>query len=72
MDILALTFSFKGRFTDKPPHLVELPKAPKSKCDCAFCLLVFQMGLRELTETDIATFRAHLRKHHGLKEEISA
>ncbi len=40
---------------------------------CAFCMLVIQIGYKELTPDDIAKVSAHMRIAHGLRRfEIPA
>jgi hypothetical protein len=47
---------------------VEVP----SNTSCSFCWFVLKLypTLKAMTERDTATFRAHLEKVHGLRNEI--
>jgi hypothetical protein len=53
------------------PHIVlTFPVVEGSDCQCSFCILVFMIDPRELTDDDKAKYVAHLRLAHGLKDEI--
>ena len=57
-----------GRKTYSASIRVKVP----SSTSCSFCWFVLKLypTLRGMTERDAATFKAHLQKAHGLKNEI--
>jgi hypothetical protein len=66
-------FDYRAHFTDDKPHMVEpLPQIAHSKCDCAFCILLFGMPAEDLTSGDMKLWKEHLRQKHGLRDEITA
>ena len=53
-------------------HSVSVQVKAQSSTSCSFCWLVLALNptLKGMGERDSATFKAHLEKAHGLKDEI--
>lgn len=53
-------------------YAVNLQAKSPSSASCSFCWFVLTTypSLRGMTESDSATFRSHLEKEHGLRQEI--
>lgn len=55
-------------------YSVNVHAKAQSNTSCSFCWFVLGLypTLRGMTERDTSTFKVHLEKMHGLKEEIQA
>ena len=55
-------------------YSVNIQVKAQSSTSCSFCWFVVTLypTLKGMTDRDQSTFRAHLQKTHGLKEEIRA
>lgn len=55
-------------------YSVRVNAKVRSSTSCSFCWFVLSLypTLKGMTNRDSATFRTHLEKSHGLKEEIPA
>ena len=53
-------------------YTAEVQARTTSNTSCAFCWFVLQINptLKNLSPRDTTTFAAHLKKSHGLQEEI--
>ena len=53
-------------------HSVSVQVKAQSSTSCSFCWLVLTLNptLEGMSERDSATFKAHLKKDHGLTDEI--
>ncbi len=53
-------------------YSVSVLARPQSSTNCSFCWLVLTLNptLEGMDERDSTTFRAHLKKEHGLRDEI--
>ena len=59
-----------GDPSEPGPYVIRV-KVPSST-SCSFCWFVLKLypTLRGMTDRDAATFKAHLEKAHGLRNEI--
>jgi hypothetical protein len=60
------------RVNGRKVYSVNVQAKAQSSTSCSFCWFVMTMypSLNGMTERDGATFKAHLQKSHGLKDEI--
>jgi hypothetical protein len=63
-----------GDWTPRKGRSVNAEAKAGSGTGCSFCWFVLTVypGLNGMTEKDTATYRQHLRKAHGLKEDITS
>jgi hypothetical protein len=59
-------------FLGRKAYSASIQVKAQSSTSCAFCWFVLTLypTLTGMTERDGATFRAHLEKEHGLRQEI--
>ena len=62
-----------GKETERKAFAAKPQAETHSNSSCSFCWFVMKIypTLNGMTLRDTATFREHLEKAHGLKEEIS-
>jgi hypothetical protein len=58
----------------KKAYSVNVQVKAQSSTSCSFCWFIVSAypTLKGMTERDNTTFKAHLQKEHGLREEIQA
>ncbi len=54
------------------PYKAKVQAKASASTSCSFCWFVLQVNptLKEMSQRDTLTFREHLRRAHGLQEEI--
>jgi len=64
--------SIGGSMNGRKAYSVNVQVKAHSSTSCSFCWFVLALypTLKCMTERDSTTFKAHLEKAHGLKEEI--
>jgi hypothetical protein len=61
-----------GKETERKGYSAKVQAKAQSSTSCSFCWFVLTLypTLNGLTPRDEATYREHLKKAHGLSEEI--
>jgi hypothetical protein len=61
-----------GKGTERKAYTAKVQTKAHSNSDCPFCWFVQTLypTLKGMTPRDGATFNEHLKKSHGLKQEI--
>jgi hypothetical protein len=62
-----------GKETEGKVYSAKVEAKAQSSTSCAFCWFVLTIypSLKGMTARDEATFTEHLKKAHGLKQEIA-